>query len=108
MQEDYGRIETKIENFKEKLKYLQQIHSYNDTYHIWFEDYFGTINNLRMGTLPSFPIEWTEINSAWGYCVELLDALVRHMGCALQLYELIPAGVNSCIKRKKDNYIFQL
>ncbi|GJP63625.1 hypothetical protein CLOP_g20695 [Closterium sp. NIES-67] len=37
----------------------------NDAFHIWHEGEFGTINNLRLGRLPSVPVEWEELNAAW-------------------------------------------
>lgn len=41
---------------------------------------FGTINNFRLGRLPSVPVEWNEINAAWGQTVLLLHALANKMG----------------------------
>jgi beclin 1 len=35
----------------------------------------GTINSYRLGTLSQEPVEWWEINTAWGVAVLLLDRL---------------------------------
>lgn len=49
---------------------------------------FGTINNFRLGRLPSVPVEWNEINAAWGQTVLLLHALASKMGlCFLRCLE---------------------
>ena len=45
---------------------------------------FGTINNFRLGRLPSVPVEWNEINAAWGQTVLLLHALANKMGLKFQ------------------------
>lgn len=45
---------------------------------------FGTINNFRLGRLPSVPVDWNEINAAWGQTVLLLHALANKMGLKFQ------------------------
>ena len=35
----------------------------------------GTINGFRLGTLPTEPVEWWEVNTAWGVAVLLLEQL---------------------------------
>lgn len=35
----------------------------------------GTINGFRLGTLPHEPVDWVEINCAWGVAVLLLERL---------------------------------
>lgn len=58
--------------------------------HKWFlwlcrhSGQFGTINNFRLGRLPSVPVEWNEINAAWGQTVLLLHALANKMGLRFQ------------------------
>ena len=47
---------------------------YNVAFYIWHEGPFGTINNFRLGRLPRLarPVEWSEINAAWGQAAFLL------------------------------------
>jgi hypothetical protein len=62
-------------------EHLRHTNIFNDTFHIshdQFEHKFGTINGLRLGTLPAFRVEWAEINAAWGEAVLLLQTMVRH------------------------------
>eukprot|EP01086_Lenisia_limosa_P013265 TRINITY_DN42208_c0_g1_i1.p1 TRINITY_DN42208_c0_g1~~TRINITY_DN42208_c0_g1_i1.p1 ORF type:complete len:501 (-),score=85.73 TRINITY_DN42208_c0_g1_i1:90-1592(-) len=54
------------------LERLGKANVYNDAFHIWFNGHFATINGLHLGRLKSNPIEWMEINSAWGQCALLL------------------------------------
>ena len=62
-------------------EHLQNTNFFNDTFQIWHdaaERKFGTINGLRLGTLPACRVEWPEINAAWGEAVLLLQTMVRH------------------------------
>nr|XP_038940966.1 beclin-1 isoform X1 [Rattus norvegicus] len=63
---------------------------------------FGTINNFRLGRLPSAPVEWNEINAAWGQTVLLLHALANKMGLKFQRYRLVPYGNHSYLESLTD------
>uniref|UniRef100_A0A3B4YMQ4 Beclin-1 n=1 Tax=Seriola lalandi dorsalis TaxID=1841481 RepID=A0A3B4YMQ4_SERLL len=63
-----------------QLDRLKKTNVFNATFHIWHSGQFGTINNFRLGRLPSVPVEWNEINAAWGQTVLLLHALANKMG----------------------------
>ncbi|PWA21321.1 hypothetical protein CCH79_00003044 [Gambusia affinis] len=63
---------------------------------------FGTINNFRLGRLPSVPVEWNEINAAWGQTVLLLHALANKMGLRFQRYRLVPYGNHSYLESLSD------
>jgi beclin 1 len=39
---------------------------YNDAFYIWHAGHFATINGHRLGRLPSQPVEWRELNAAFG------------------------------------------
>jgi hypothetical protein len=53
---------------------------FNATFHIWHVGHFATINGFRLGRLPSVPVEWTEINAAWGQTALLLTCLAKAIG----------------------------
>ena len=55
-----------IEVASNRLEKLKKINVFNDAFYIWHDGSFGTINNLRLGRLPTVPVEWSEINAAWG------------------------------------------
>ncbi|MEQ2217724.1 hypothetical protein XENOCAPTIV_020749 [Xenoophorus captivus] len=67
-----------------QLDRLKKTNVFNATFHIWHSGQFGTINNFRLGRLPSVPVEWNEINAAWGQTVLLLHALANKMGLRFQ------------------------
>jgi beclin 1 len=64
-------------------------------FHIWFDGYFGTINGLRLGRLASQPVDWTELNAAWGETLLLLVTMSRTQQCTFQGCTLVPLGNTS-------------
>lgn len=75
-----------------KLQKLLQYDSINDTFHIWYSGPFATINNLRLGTLPSCPIEWSEINAAFGQAVLAIAITAEKAKIEFKTYGLMPMG----------------
>ena len=63
-----------------ELRRLSRIKSagvFNDAFFIWHYGPFGTINGFRLGRLPqlSRPVDWSEINAAWGQAALLLSTV---------------------------------
>ncbi|XP_014828942.1 PREDICTED: beclin-1 isoform X1 [Poecilia mexicana] len=85
-----------------QLDRLKKTNVFNATFHIWHSGQFGTINNFRLGRLPSVPVEWNEINAAWGQTVLLLHALANKMGLKFQRYRLVPYGNHSYLESLTD------
>ncbi|KAG9474248.1 hypothetical protein GDO78_004517 [Eleutherodactylus coqui] len=85
-----------------QLDKLKKTNVFNATFHIWHSGQFGTINNFRLGRLPSVPVEWNEINAAWGQTVLLLHALANKMGLEFQRYRLVPFGNHSYLESLTD------
>ena len=71
-----------------QLDKLKKTNVFNATFHIWHSGHFGTINGFRLGRLPSIPVEWNELNTAWGQTVLLLHSLVKKIKLQLQRYKL--------------------
>jgi beclin 1 len=44
---------------------------------IWHDGPFGTISGFRLGRTPECPVEWDEINAAWGQAVLLLHTMAQ-------------------------------
>jgi hypothetical protein len=44
---------------------------------IWHDGPFGTISGFRLGRTPEVPVEWHEINAAWGQAVLLLHTMAQ-------------------------------
>lgn len=80
------------------LEKLKNTNVFNATFHIWHKGHFGTINNFCLGRLPSVPVDWAEINAAWGQTALLLSALARKINLTFERYRLVPYGNHSYIE----------
>lgn len=95
--EERDSLQTQIVHDTKLLESLQRTNVYNDTFVIGHDGNFGTINGLRLGRLPDHPVEWAEINAAWGQVVLLLVVVADKLGCQLKDYKLVPVGSTSKI-----------
>lgn len=59
------------------MERLRRTNVVNDAFHIWHEGPFATISGFRLGRTPSQPVDWDEINAAWGQAVLLLHTLAQ-------------------------------
>lgn len=75
-----------------KLQKYLQMNSLNDCFFIWFMGPFSTINNFRLGLLPSKQVDWTEINAAFGQAVLLLHIVYTKSSIPLKKFFLMPMG----------------
>lgn len=76
-EDELRSLECQILYSETKLDKLKKTNVFNVTFHIWHAGHFGTINTFRLGRLPSAPVDWSEINAAWGQTALLLSALAR-------------------------------
>ncbi|KAJ7647372.1 autophagy protein Apg6-domain-containing protein [Roridomyces roridus] len=81
------------------LDKLERTNVYNDAFCIGHDGVFGTINGLRLGRVPGVPVEWAEINAAWGHSLLLLYTIARKLDCAFENYRLVPMGSFSRIEK---------
>lgn len=95
VQEERDSLQTQLANDTKVLEALQRTNVYNDTFVIGHDGLFGTINGLRLGRLPDHPVDWAEINAAWGQVVLLLVVLSEKLGYTFKEYKLIPVGSTS-------------
>ncbi|KAL2893221.1 Beclin-1-like protein [Bienertia sinuspersici] len=77
-QEERDAILAKIEVSQAHLDLLKRTNVLNDAFPIWHDGEFGTINNFRLGRLPKVPVEWDEINAAWGQACLLLHTMCQY------------------------------
>lgn len=96
-------ITTRYQNDQIELNKLQATNVYKDAFCIGCETGVGTINGLRLGRLPDVPVEWVEINAAWGHTTLLLQTLCKRMQFTLEGFRLIPMGSFSRIERTKGD-----
>ncbi|KAF5389458.1 hypothetical protein D9757_004257 [Collybiopsis confluens] len=81
------------------LEKLERTNVYNDAFCIGHDGVFGTINGLRLGRVPGVPVEWAEINAAWGQTLLLLHTIARKLDFKFESYRLVPVGSFSRIER---------
>nr|CAJ27523.1 beclin 1 protein [Medicago truncatula] len=77
-QEERDAILAKTEVSQAHLELLKRTNVLNDAFPIWYDGEFGTINNFRLGRLPKIPVEWDEINAAWGQACLLLHTMCQY------------------------------
>eukprot|EP00696_Hemimastix_kukwesjijk_P007306 gnl/Hemi2/19249_TR6386_c0_g1_i1.p1 gnl/Hemi2/19249_TR6386_c0_g1~~gnl/Hemi2/19249_TR6386_c0_g1_i1.p1 ORF type:complete len:436 (+),score=52.91 gnl/Hemi2/19249_TR6386_c0_g1_i1:50-1357(+) len=98
-QRERDAMRQKIEHTNSELERLSKANVYNDAFHIWHDGHCGSINNFRLGRLPSQSVEWDEINAALGQVVLCLDVMAKRRNYTFKQYQLHPMG--SCSKISK-------
>lgn len=101
-------VDCQLRFTRSNLERLKQTNAFNAAFHLWHEGHFGTINGLRLGRLPSVPVDWEEINSAWGQVTLLLSALAHKVNLVFNRYKLQPFGNQSTIEDLVENKIYPL
>ncbi|KAL1130120.1 hypothetical protein AAG570_013058 [Ranatra chinensis] len=90
IEDEHKSLECQLAYAKAQLDKLEKTNVFNATFHIWHSGHFGTINNFRLGRLPSAPVDWSEINAAWGQTALLLTALATKMNLTFDNFRLVP------------------
>ncbi|KAF2353201.1 Atg6/Beclin, partial [Trinorchestia longiramus] len=85
------------------LEKLKQTNIFNIAFHIWKNDHISTINNFRLGRLPTMQVSWTEINAALGQMALLLVSLARRFEFTFSKYKIVPYGNHSYIRVLDSN-----
>lgn len=73
-----------------------------------YNGHFGTINGFRLGRLPNHPVDWTEINAAWGQTALLLFSLARKINLTFVRYRVVPFGNHSFVETLEDSKVKEL
>lgn len=98
-QSEKDSLNTKYSNDSQLLEKLQRSNVYNDTFCISHDGSFATINALRLGRLSNRPVDWPEINAAWGHALLLLVTVAEKLGYKFVGYDPQPMGSTSKIVR---------
>ncbi|SPO07690.1 related to Beclin 1 (coiled-coil myosin-like BCL2-interacting protein) [Cephalotrichum gorgonifer] len=98
-QDERDSINSKFDHDSQLLEKLQRSNVYNDTFCISHDGTFATINSLRLGRLSSKPVDWSEINAAWGHALLLLVTVADKLDFKFVGYEPQPMGSTSKIIR---------
>lgn len=98
-QSERDSINAKFSNDSQLLEKLMRSNVYNDTFCISHDGSFATINGLRLGRLSNKPVDWPEINAAWGHALLLLVTVAEKLGYKFDGYDPQPMGSTSKIIR---------
>lgn len=98
-QEERDSLQHQVAHDSKLLESLQRTNVYNDTFCIGHDGNFGTINGLRLGRLPEHPVDWSEINAAWGQVMLLTAIVADKEKCKLNGWKLHPVGSTSKIEK---------
>ncbi|KAI8965436.1 APG6-domain-containing protein [Daldinia sp. FL1419] len=98
-QNERDSINSKFDHDSQILTKLQRANVYNDTFSIHHDGHFATINGLRLGRLSTKPVDWPEINAAWGQALLLVVTVADKLGYKFEAYEPLPMGSTSKIIR---------
>lgn len=72
-------LQSRLDAAEQSSSLLRRTNVLNDVFYICPKGPFGTISGLRLGSMPDDPVEWQEINAAWGQAILLLDSLARSL-----------------------------
>lgn len=108
IEEEFKSLNCQLAYTKGQLEKLKKTNVFNATFHIWHSGHFGTINNFKLGRLPSAPVDWSEINAAWGQTALLLSALANKMNLKFEKYRLVPYGNHSYIEVISEQKVLPL
>lgn len=98
-QSERDSINAKYSHDSQLLEKLQRSNVYNDTFCISHDGSFATINGLRLGRLSNKPVDWPEINAAWGHALLLLVTVAEKLDYKFHGYDPQPMGSTSKIIR---------
>lgn len=92
------RSKTQYYQNMDLLDSLRNTNVFDSLFDISYKGPFGTINGLRLGSLPETNVSWHEINAALGQVVLLLSTCLNILQIGLDGYKLIPMGSTSRIE----------
>ncbi|KAG5949195.1 vacuolar sorting protein [Claviceps sorghi] len=98
-QAERDSINAKYNHDSQLLEKLQRSNVYNDTFCISHDGSFATINGLRLGRLSNKPVDWPEINAAWGHALLLLVTVADKLDYKFDGFDPQPMGSTSKIVR---------
>ncbi|BHF60126.1 Beclin-1 [Sparganum proliferum] len=107
-EESLGVLEARLRDARYQFERLRRTNVLNAAFPIWYDGHIGMINGLHLGRLPNKPIEWSEINAAWGQCALLLQCLAKKLSHTFTAYSILPLGNQSQIIQLATDRAFPL
>ncbi|XP_037365711.1 beclin-2 [Talpa occidentalis] len=103
--DELNSVENQLCRAQNQQARLKKTNIFRATFEIWQDGPLGVINNFRLGSLPTVPVCWSEINAAWGQTALLLLALSNTIGLKFQRYQLMPCGDHSYLKSLTEDSV---
>lgn len=98
----------RLTHAKRWLDLVRSSHVVNDAFYISVDLHLGTIAGLRLGRLPSAPVDWPEISAAFGLALQLLYELALRASFAFTKYKLVLDGSFSGLQRTPNGNLLPL
>eukprot|EP00198_Chlamydomonas_reinhardtii_P000170 XP_001689505.1 autophagy protein [Chlamydomonas reinhardtii] len=102
--DERGALLAKIDRAGQRLQLLKNTSVLYDAFKIWHDGPFGTISGFRLGRTPEVPVEWDEVNAAWGQAVLLLHTMAQMVKLQFSQYRLMPMGSHPRVADKRATY----
>ena len=97
LQSERDSVMSRYEHDARLYERLTRTNVHNDTFSISHDGTYATVNGLRLGRLSAVPVDWPEINAAWGHALLLLVTVAEKLGYKFVGYEAQPMGSTSRI-----------
>ncbi|CAH1390557.1 unnamed protein product [Nezara viridula] len=98
LEEEIIGLKNQISYNRDRKNQIDKRNIFEATFRIWHDHDYGTINGFRLGYIPSSPVEWTEVNTAWGQISLLLFSIANKLDFQFKNLRLVPNGNNSYIE----------
>uniref|UniRef100_A0A4X1T7J9 Beclin 2 n=1 Tax=Sus scrofa TaxID=9823 RepID=A0A4X1T7J9_PIG len=105
LHDELDSVARRLEHAQTRWDQLEKTNVFRATFEIRHAGPIAIINNFRLGSLPTVPVGWNEINAAWGQTALLLHALSSAIGLEFQRYRLVPCGNYSYLKSLTGDHV---
>lgn len=89
----------KVKKYESDFERLKKTNVWNDVFRIVNRGKVASICGLQLGRVPGEPVDWAEINAAWGMAALLLHTLACRLNFTFHGYRIIPLGSFSRIEK---------
>ncbi|XP_036913318.1 beclin-2-like [Sturnira hondurensis] len=98
LSDELASAQNQLRYVQAQLAWLEETDAWRSTFQIRDDGPLASINDFRLGCLPTVPVDWGEINAAWGQAALLLLALSRKVGLQFRRFRLVPCGTRSHLR----------
>lgn len=95
-------VQAHLDNQSLLLTKFMKLNPINDAFHIWYAGPFATINDFRLGRLPSHQLDWAETNAALGEAAAAVYTIAKMGRIQFKRYQIYPMGSFARISKVDD------